>query len=95
VGAEVAVPGQSRGETSHPINDTVVRREGHGINSLDDKSEPAGERVQRTLVPPAQVVRGRIKYEVGDVRYRRRPARHGNKEVSAGFDAIYQVASEG
>jgi hypothetical protein len=95
VGAEVAVPGQSWGETSHPVDDTVVRREGHGIDSLDDKPEPPSERAQRTFVPPAQVVRGGIKYEVWDVRYRRRPSRNGNKEVSAGFYAIYEVASEG
>jgi len=59
MGSEVPLPGQFGRATSHPVDDGI-EGEGDGFNRFCQEIETVGERPQRVLVPPAEMMRRRI-----------------------------------
>src|SRR5262249_23869378 len=89
--AEIAIAGEFGSETSHPIDDAVMGGERCRLDTFYDQVEMVGEGMQRSLVPPAQVMRGRVKHEIRNVGYRGTPDRDGDIDASAGLRALHQI----
>ena len=74
MGTKIALSGQLGSDTSHPVDDAVMRAKRDGLNGLADQTKAIGQCPQGGLGPPAQVMGRRVENEIWDLGYRRGPA---------------------